>query len=69
MVLPGNGSQPSTAWHGRTEQARINLAEYQKRFPGHTIGSLKATELSRHPTFWQGRNRFDEGLKLAGLPE
>ena len=55
--------------HGRTEQARINLAEYQKRFPGHTIGSLKATELSRHPTFWQGRNRFYEGLKLAGLPE
>ena len=55
--------------HGRTEQARINLAEYQKRFPGHTIGSLKATELSRHPAFWQGRNRFYEGLKLAGLPE
>ena len=55
--------------HGRTEQARMNLAEYQNRFPGHTIGSLKATELSRHPAFWQGRNRFYEGLKLAGLPE
>jgi DNA-binding winged helix-turn-helix (wHTH) protein/TolB-like protein/Tfp pilus assembly protein PilF len=55
--------------HGRTEQARMNLAEYQNRFPGHTIGSLKATELSRHSAFWQGRNRFYEGLKLAGLPD
>jgi DNA-binding winged helix-turn-helix (wHTH) protein/TolB-like protein/Tfp pilus assembly protein PilF len=57
------------ALHGRIEQARMNLAEYQKRFPDHTIGSLKASEYSRHPAFWQGRNRFYEGLKLAGLPE
>jgi DNA-binding winged helix-turn-helix (wHTH) protein/TolB-like protein/Tfp pilus assembly protein PilF len=57
------------ALHGRTEQARINLAEYQKRTPGHTIASLKASEPSRHPAFWQERNRFYEGLKLAGLPE
>jgi ATP-dependent Lhr-like helicase len=54
---------------GLDEQARMNLAEYQNRFPGHTIGSLKATELSRHSAFWQGRNRFYEGLKLAGLPD
>ena len=57
------------ALHGRIEQARMNLAEYQKRSPGHTVGALKASELSRHPAFWQGRNRFYEGLKLAGLPE
>jgi DNA-binding winged helix-turn-helix (wHTH) protein/Tfp pilus assembly protein PilF/TolB-like protein len=57
------------ALHGRTEQARMNLAEYQKRSPGHTIGGLKASELSRYPAFWQERNRFYEGLKLAGLPE
>ena len=57
------------ALHGRTEQARMNLAEYQKRFPGHTIGGLRASELSRRPAFWQERNRFYEGLKLAGLPE
>ncbi|UPJ46950.1 winged helix-turn-helix domain-containing protein [Bradyrhizobium sp. 200] len=55
--------------NGRTEQARLNLAEYQKRFPDHTIGSLKASEYSRYSAFWQGRNRFYEGLKLAGLPE
>jgi len=57
------------ALHGRTEQARMNLAEYQKRFPGHTVGRLKASEYSRHSAFWQERNRFYEGLKLAGLPE
>ena len=57
------------ALHGRIEQARMNLAEYQKRSPGHTVGTLKASEPSRHPAFWQGRNRFYEGLKLAGLPE
>ena len=57
------------ALHGRIEQARMNLAEYQKRSPGHTVGTLKASEPSRHPAFWQGRNRFYEGLRLAGLPE
>jgi DNA-binding winged helix-turn-helix (wHTH) protein/TolB-like protein/tetratricopeptide (TPR) repeat protein len=57
------------ALHGRTEQARTNLVEYQKRIPGHTIGSLKASEPSLRPAFWQERNRFYEGLKLAGLPE
>lgn len=57
------------ALHGRTEQARTNLIEYQKRIPGHTLGSLKASEPSRHPAFWQERGRFYEGLKLAGLPE
>ena len=57
------------ALHGRTEQARTNLAEYQKRNPGYTISGLKASEQSRHPAFWQERHRFYEGLKLAGLPE
>jgi TolB-like protein/Tfp pilus assembly protein PilF len=57
------------ALHGRSEQAKSNLAEYQKRTPGPTISSLKASEPSRHPAFWQERNRFYDGLKLAGLPE
>jgi hypothetical protein len=47
----------------------MNLAEYQRRSPGHTIGGLKASELSRYPAFWVERDRFYEGLKLAGLPE
>jgi tetratricopeptide (TPR) repeat protein len=57
------------ALHGRTEQARMNLIEYQKRIAGHTISSLRASEPSRHPAFWQERNRFYEGLKIAGLPQ
>lgn len=57
------------ALHGRSEQAKANLVEYQKRIPGHTVGSLKASEYSRNPAFWLERNRFYEGLKLAGLPE
>lgn len=57
------------ALQGRSEQAKANLVEYQKRIPGHTVGSLKASEYSRNPAFWLERNRFYEGLKLAGLPE
>ncbi|MBH5398059.1 winged helix-turn-helix domain-containing protein [Bradyrhizobium sp. CNPSo 4010] len=57
------------ALHGRSEQARANLNEYQKRSPGHTVSSLKASEYSRNPAFWLERNRFYDGLKLAGLPE
>jgi DNA-binding winged helix-turn-helix (wHTH) protein/TolB-like protein/Flp pilus assembly protein TadD len=57
------------ALHGRSEQARNDLIEYQKRIPGHTISSLKASEPSRNAAFWQERNRFYEGLRMAGLPE
>lgn len=57
------------ALHGRSEQARNNLIEYQKRIPAHTVTSLKASEPSRNAAFWQERNRFYEGLRMAGLPE
>ncbi|WP_027531484.1 transcriptional regulator [Bradyrhizobium sp. WSM3983] len=57
------------ALHGRGEQARNNLVEYQKTHPDDTIGSLKASEPSRNAAFWEERNRFYEGLKMAGLPE
>lgn len=55
--------------HGRSEQARTNLIEYLKRNPGHTVTSLKSSEYSRNAVFWQERNRFYEGLRMAGLPE
>ena len=60
------------ALHGRSEQARMNLSESQKYLPGHTIGTLKKNSErvgSRSSTYWQERNRFYEGLKIAGLPE
>lgn len=57
------------ALHGRSEQAKANLVEYQNRNPGHTVSGLKASEYSRNPAFWRERDRFYDGLKLAGLPE
>lgn len=57
------------ALHGRTEQATNNLTESQKTHPGDTVSSLKSSEYSRNAVFWQERNRFYEGLGMAGLPE
>lgn len=57
------------ALHGRTEQATNNLTESQKTHPGDTVSSLKSSEYSRNAVFWQERNRFYEGLRMAGLPE
>ena len=57
------------ALHDRPEQARLNLAEYRKYIPGHTVSSLRASEPSRNEAFWIERNRFYEGLRKAGLPE
>ncbi|MBS0452541.1 MAG: winged helix-turn-helix domain-containing protein [Proteobacteria bacterium] len=57
------------ALHGRDEQAKANLAQYEQLIPGHTIGSLKATETSTDPRFWAERDRFYVGLHKAGLPE
>ena len=57
------------ALHGRSEQARNNLIEYLKLVPGQTVSSLRASEASRNAAFWQERNRFYEGLRMAGLPE
>lgn len=57
------------ALHGRSEQARNNLIEYQKRIPGHTVSSLRASEPSRNAAFWRERSRFYEGLRMAGLAE
>jgi TolB-like protein/DNA-binding winged helix-turn-helix (wHTH) protein/Tfp pilus assembly protein PilF len=57
------------ALRDRPEQARLNLAEYRKYIPGHTVSSLKASEPSRNAAFWAERERFYDGLRKAGLPE
>ncbi|MEJ8816152.1 winged helix-turn-helix domain-containing protein [Variovorax ureilyticus] len=57
------------ALHGRDEQAKANLARYEQIIPGHTIGSLRATEVSTNPQFWVERNRFYAGLRKAGMHE
>lgn len=73
-VLPQNGfgwqwMAAIDALHGRDAQARANLASYEKIIPGHTIGSLRATETSTNPQFWRGQDRFYLGLRKAGLPQ
>jgi hypothetical protein len=57
------------ALRDRPEQAKINLGEYLKLIPGHTIASLRASEPSRSPVFWAERERFYDGLRKAGLPD
>lgn len=56
------------ALHGRDAPARDELARFRKLIPGHTVASLKASEPSRNPRFWAGRERLYEGLLKAGLP-
>lgn len=73
-VLPQNGfgwqwMAAIDALYGRDEQAKANLARYEKIIPGHTIRSLRATEASTNPQFWAERDRFYVGLQKAGLPE
>jgi len=74
LAIPQNGfgwqwMAAIDALHGRDEQARANLARYEQIIPGHTIGSLRATEASTNPQFWAERDRFYVGLHKAGLPE
>jgi TolB-like protein len=57
------------ALHGRQESARANLAQYRKLIAIQTVAGLKATERSRNPVFLAQRERFYDGLRLAGLPE
>jgi DNA-binding winged helix-turn-helix (wHTH) protein len=55
------------ALHG-CEECDAHLIAFCRRAPGHTTESLRATERSWHPVFRSQRERFYEGLRLAGLP-
>lgn len=57
------------ALHGRDSAAAANLAAFQRIIPGHTVGSLRASEPSKDPDFWAERKRFYEGLRMAGLAD
>ncbi|WP_158513915.1 winged helix-turn-helix domain-containing protein [Ramlibacter tataouinensis] len=56
------------ALQGREELARQHLEAFGRLSGAHSCASLKATERSRNPVFWQQRTRFYEGLRRAGLP-
>lgn len=57
------------ALHGRMGDAAINLTEFRRLLPKHTLSSLRASEVSRNEIYWVGANRYYEGLRKAGLPD
>ncbi len=56
------------ALHGRTADARANLADFEANLPGESVARLRASETSRNAVFWDQRERFYAGLLQAGLP-
>jgi DNA-binding winged helix-turn-helix (wHTH) protein len=51
----------------RPSPSGSHLAAFCRYVPGHTIESLRSTERSRNPVFMRQRDRFYDGLRLAGL--
>lgn len=51
----------------RPSSSRSHLASFCRLIPGHTVDSLRSTERSRNPVFVRQRDRFYDGLRLAGL--
>jgi TolB-like protein len=54
---------------GDLPAARIALAEYLRLQPGYTVAALRAEHWSDNPVFLEGRERFYEALRKAGLPD
>jgi len=50
-----------------SDECEVHLLAFCRRAPGHTLESLKSTERSWQPVFLSQRERFYEGLRLAGL--
>ena len=55
------------ALRGRNDDARFNLAAFEKLVPRQTVASLRAAETSKNANFWTERERFYSGLREAGL--
>ncbi len=56
------------ALSGRPGDAHAEIAEFSRVYPGHTIASLRASQRSSAPAFLAQRERFYQGLMVAGLP-
>lgn len=54
---------------GEVDEARATATTALVLNPGYTIRRLCATRSSESPTYLAGRERFCEGLRLAGIPE
>lgn len=54
---------------GRIDEARADMAQLLQLRPGFTLTRLRANEPSQDARFVEGRQRFYDGLRRAGLPE
>jgi tetratricopeptide (TPR) repeat protein len=54
---------------GAVDEARTAAKAALALNPGYTIRRLRAHKFSDNPTYLAGRERFCEGLRLAGVPE
>jgi len=54
---------------GAVDEARTVAKAALALIPGYTIRRLRAHKFSDNPTYLAGRERFCEGLRLAGVPE
>jgi adenylate cyclase len=54
---------------GRVDEARAQMAEFQRLRPGFTLAQFRAREPSDVEPFQRQRERVYEGLRLAGMPE
>jgi tetratricopeptide (TPR) repeat protein len=57
------------ALSGRIEEARTQVAQFPQLYPGVTLSRWRALEVSDAPEFLKQRERVDEGLRRAGMPE
>ena len=57
------------AMAGRSDEARIQMAEFQRLRPGFTLGQFRAREPSDTEPFRRQRELVYQGLRVAGIPE
>jgi TolB-like protein/DNA-binding winged helix-turn-helix (wHTH) protein/Tfp pilus assembly protein PilF len=59
----------AAAQMGDMEKARAALAEFRRLQPDYTVSTFRKESQSGHADFLAYRERFLEGLRLAGLPD
>jgi hypothetical protein len=62
------GLAAALALAGQQAEAGQLVAEARRRWPPLSLAELRADPPSRHPAYLELRERFLEGLALAGLP-
>ena len=69
VFLPLVPLASANAWAGHIKEAKDAAAQLQKVYPGFTVQTWAGMYQSDDPTFNARFQRFNEGLRKAGLPE